>query len=111
MTSTKELNELFAKRRFCYFVPIEGFVEGRGYRASVVFEGEPDHYPTGDWPYEGKAGQRAPWFWGPSYEDAQRICADMNDRMGISKKLAVEIVASSMGVSKEPRVGRRGRRT
>ena len=106
--SSKELNDLFAKRRHVYFIPLDGHIEGRGWRPSIVFEGEPDHYPSGDWPYTGEPGQKAPWFWGPTYEDAVRQADEMNDKMGISKLLAVEIISSSMAVSKEPR-GRRAR--
>jgi len=102
--------KLFATRRFCYFIPLDGYVEGHGWRPSVVFEGEPGHYPNGDWPYEGKAGQRNPWFWGPDYDGAVREADAMNERMGISKRLAVEIVSSSMAVDKEPRRGNRGKR-
>jgi len=71
--------KLFATRRYCYFIPLDGFVEGHGWRPSVVFEGEPGHYPNGDWPYEGKPGQRNPWFWGPDYETAVRMADEMND--------------------------------
>lgn len=101
--SNSTLDELFAKRRFCYFIPAEGYIEGHGWRPSVVFEGEPGHYPTGTWPYEGKPGQSCPYFWGHDYDKAVRICDQQNERMGISKALALEIVTSSMAVSQEPR--------
>jgi hypothetical protein len=105
MAANKEIAELFTKRRFCYFVPIDGFVAGRGYRPSIVFEGEPGHHPVGTWPYEGKPGQVKPWFWGEDYDAAVKIAEEMNDRLGVSKKLALDIVASSMSVSGEPRRG------
>lgn len=92
---SRPIDRLFTSRRFCYFIPVEGHVEGRGWRPSVVFEGEPGHYPNGDMPYEGKPGQTAPWFWGPSYEEAVATADEMNERLGISKMLAVEIVTSS----------------
>jgi hypothetical protein len=90
------LDRLFATRRRCYFVPVDALIKGRGWRPSVVFENEAGHYPMGDWPYDGKPGQREPWFWGPTYEDAVAAADDMNERMGVSKKDAFEIVNSSM---------------
>ena len=108
MNQTTE--KLFKTRRYAYFIPAEGYVEGHGWRPSVVFEGEPGHYPNGTWPYEGKAGQSAPWFWGHDYDAACHIADEQNERLGVSKQLALEIVNSSMAVSKEPSVGRRGSR-
>jgi len=103
------LDRLFATRRRCYFVPVDAFVEGQGWRPSIVFENESGHFPTGDWPYEGKPGQRAPWFWGPTYADAVAAADDMNERMGVTKKDAFEIVNSSMKASRSQR-GARNRR-
>ena len=77
----KSIDELFATRRFCYFIPIGEFVEGQGYRAAIVFEGEPAYYPTGDWPYEGRPEQKLPWFWGPTYEAA---CVAADRRLTLS---------------------------
>jgi hypothetical protein len=102
-----EIQKLFARRRWCYFIPLDSFVEGMGYRPSIVFEGEPGHYPHGDWPYEGKPGQHNPWFWGPTREDAVNAANEQNERLGISKRLAVEIIASSMAVDETPRAARR----
>lgn len=89
--------KLFATRRFCYYIPPDGLVEGDGYRVSIVFEHEPGHYPTGDWPYEAKLDQKMPWFWGHDYAAAVAIADESNDRIGIDKKTSVEIIASSMG--------------
>ena len=100
----QRITDLFATRRHCYFIPLEGYVEGRGWRPSIVFEGEPGHYPNGTWPYEGKPGQTVPWFWGHDYDKAVQIADDMNERLGVSKKLALEIVNSSMLVSGETRL-------
>jgi hypothetical protein len=91
------LDELFASRRFCYFIPDDGFVKGRGYRVSVVFENEPGHYPTGDWPFEAGLGQKAPWFWGRDLAEARSIAVAENARIGVSEELAVKIVGSSIG--------------
>lgn len=92
----EKITKLFATRRFAYFVPIDGYIEERGFRAAVAFEGEPGYYPSGDWPYEGKVGQKAPWFWGHDYEAACEVAQEMNERMGISRDLALGIVTSSM---------------
>lgn len=99
--SNVHVAKLFATRRFAYFVPVDGYVEGRGYRAAIAFEGEPGYYPSGDWPYEGKVGQKAPWFWGHDYNVACEIAQETNERMGVSRDLALGIVTSSMA-AKEP---------
>lgn len=93
-----KIAKLFATRRWCYYIPADGFVKGYGYRVSIVFEHESGHFPTGDWPYEGKPGQRAPWWWGNDFNDARAIAEEQNERLGISPREAAEIVASSMGV-------------
>ncbi len=93
-------------RKYCYYIPTEGYVEERGWRPSIVFEGESGHFPNGDWPYEGKGGQKAPWFWGHDYNAAVKIAAQMNERMGIGPEEALRIVTSSMAVSGERRHGK-----
>lgn len=103
----KEVSDLLAKhRRFVYFVPTSGYIEGHGYRPSVVFEHESGHFPVGDWPYEGKPGTTAPWFWGHDHDKAVEMADEMNERLGINAREAAEIVASSMRVSGEPRHGK-----
>lgn len=90
--------------RRCYFVPMDGFVDGAGYRASVVVEGQAGHHPTGSWPYHGRPGETRPYFWGNDLEVAQKIADQMNERMGIDAKTAALIVASSMAAQmRQPR--------
>lgn len=90
-----------------YFVPADAHVKGDGYRISVVFEGENGHYPTGTWPYEGKPGQKQPYFARTDdYDEAKRIVDAMNAERGIDPLEAATIVARSMA----KRWGRRGRR-
>ena len=101
------LEKLFTDRRRCYFIPLDGYIKGHGWRPSIVFEGEDGHYPVGDWPYEGKAGQRMPYFWGHDYKKAVKTADEMNEKMGISKAMSISIVTSSIVVSKESRRGRR----
>ena len=94
--SATAVMRLLATRRFCYFVPFDAFVPERGYRAAVVFEGESGYFPTGDGPFQAGAGPRIPLFWGPTYHDASAAADDMNARMCITKRLAIEIVTSSL---------------
>lgn len=83
-------------KRFCYFIPAEGYVQGHGYRVSVVVENESGHFPTGDWPYEGKVDQRVPWFWGATYEGAMKICAAQNEKLGLTPEDVIAILGSSI---------------
>jgi hypothetical protein len=93
-----------ADKRLCYYVPRDSFIEGRGYRVSVVREGESGHYPTGTWPYTGVVGETLPYFWGKrdepdsdaNYKAACETAASMNERMGHSDKDVMKIVVSSM---------------
>lgn len=93
------VEELFNTRRWCYYIPRSGFVEGRGYRVSIVFEGETGHYPTGG---DGKE----PWFWGDTYEEAEEAAARQNsDQLGLSATDIATIVKSAMrgpGMSSKP---------
>jgi hypothetical protein len=90
------LDQLFAERRFVYFIPSDAFIEGHGFRVSIVFENESGHYPTGTWPYEGKVGQKAPWFWGDTFAAATATARAANEERGISAAAETAIVASSM---------------
>jgi len=73
------------------------FYEGHGFRPVFVIEGETGYHENGTWPYEDKVGQVMPWFFGPTIEDARRQVAQMNERLGISEREAVMIVALAMG--------------
>jgi hypothetical protein len=95
--------------RMCAWVDEGCFIEGHGYRVSIVRENEPGHRPTGSWPYDGKPGQTMPYFFGRtaegfSIEEARKQVDDYNQQLGVSKKDAFEIVSSSMF----PRGKRRG---
>lgn len=82
--------------RFCYYIPPDGYIEGHGYRVSIVVENEAGHRPTGTWPYTGAVGESLPWFWGDDYEGAKQEALEANARMGLSEIAADLIVASSM---------------
>jgi hypothetical protein len=43
---SEHVSKLMSKRRWCYWVPADGYVEGQGYRVSIVFEYEAGHYPS-----------------------------------------------------------------
>lgn len=82
-------------------------VEGHGFRPVFVIDGEAGFHANGTWPYEGKPGQTCPWFFGPTIEDARRQCNQHNERLGVSEREAVMIVAAAMG--KGHRRGNRSR--
>lgn len=77
------------------FIPLDGFIEGEGWRVSIVTEGEPGHQPTGQWPCP--PGGVRPWFWGMDYQFAVKLAQDHNlDKLGITAEEAQAIVFSSM---------------
>lgn len=82
--------------KMVYFVDATAYVEGHGYRVSIVVEGENGHRPTGDDDWQTNPRARMPYFWGPSLADAERAAEEQNERMGISKREAFEIVSASM---------------
>lgn len=84
------------KKRCCYYIPADAFIEGHGYRVSVVFEGEAGHSPTGTWPYTGAHGEKLPWFWGQTRTEAEEIAQRENSRMGLSAADVGDIVTSSV---------------
>lgn len=97
---TDQITKLVHDRRWCYWIPVDGYVEGHGFRVSIVFENEAGHYPTGDdaW-IAGDASKRKPWFWGHDYAEAKKVAEDMNlEKLGLSAKDAANIVTTSMAV-------------
>lgn len=98
---------LLESRRWCYVIPSDAFVEGFGFRVSVAVEKEKGHFPTGnldtistDKKIRNKAfaeGATVPWFWGMTYNEAEKVCEASNERLGYSKLEAAQIVASTMG--------------
>lgn len=85
-----------ASGRVVCFVPVDSFVDGHGYRAAIVVEGEKGYSPTGTWPLTGAADEKAPWFFGPTREAAERQAQEFNDKVGISALEAAMIIAGSM---------------
>jgi len=98
------VSQLLSTRRWCYYVPADGYVEGHGYRVSIVFEYEGGHYPTGDdaW-IAGDHSKRKPWFWGHDYEQARKVAEYLNrERHGLSPKDAALLVTTSMSIKERP---------
>jgi hypothetical protein len=92
--------------RICYYIPEDAFVEGQGYRVSIVTENEPGHAPTGTWPYEGKPGQTLPYFWGNDLSVAREIAHRQNLKLGLTAEDVNKIVTSSIAaqIKKVPRI-------
>ena len=87
-----------AEKRQCYYIsgtqPTEAS-DGEGFIPSLVTKDEPGHQLM-----SGNSDElQAPWVWGPSLEEAHTTADIMNEMMGITKKDAAKIVASSMAVS------------
>lgn len=86
--------------RLCYVVLETEHVDGQGYRAAVVEENEEGYRLTGNWPYEAKPGQKRPYFWGPTFAEAQAAADRQNEILGHSKADVFKIVTSSFPKSR-----------
>ena len=87
-----------------WYIPIDAYIEGVGFRVSLVFEDEAGHYPTGTWPYHGQPGEKMPWFARTdSYEQAKTIAKEINEDNGFSEREVAIIVARSMNCYRLPR--------
>lgn len=95
--------ETKTKSDMCFYIPDDAFIEGAGFRVSIVKRDEPGHCPTGTWPYEGKVGQTMPYFWGNTKEEAERIAQSQNARLGLTEADVQEIIDSSMRASLKKR--------
>ena len=102
----ERVSELLHTKRWVYWISADQYIEGAGFRVSIVFEGVAGHYPTGNWPYEGKPGQTVPYFWGNTLEEAEAACDDANKARGISAEEAFKIVSTSISAQNR---GTRGR--
>lgn len=95
-------------KRMCYYIPVDSFVPGKGWRVSIVTENEAGHSPTGD---DGNdPGRRVPWYWGfgggaYDYAEVKKFCAQRNlESFGLTEADVSAIVTSSMGAqNKEAR--------
>jgi hypothetical protein len=67
-----------------------------GYVPSLVVENEAGHSPM-----LGRGEGAAPWTWGDTLEQAEKVCADYNERtFGLTETDCLRIVASSMAASR-----------
>lgn len=90
--------------KFCYYVGPETYVKSEGYRAAIVFENIPGYTLTGNWPYDGKPGQVAPYFWGHDLAAAQAQADRVNLDLGVTRQEAGRIIGSSMSAGPTARV-------
>lgn len=65
-----------------------------GFIPSVVTEDEPGHSPL-----IGRGELAEPWFWGRTFDEAERTCAEQNADLGIDETEAKRIVDSSIAES------------
>jgi len=84
-----DVQTLLATRRWCYYIPLSAFEDGKGYRVSIIVEGEEGHFPTG-------TPDKAPWYWGMTYRDAEQTAAEANAKLGIDETTVVKLLMSSM---------------
>lgn len=76
---------------YCVYINVANYSdELRGFIPSIVYENVSGHFPL-----SGKPGG-SPWVWGPEYADAQRVADQFNQRIGVTRERALEIVTSSM---------------
>lgn len=84
------------KPRQCLWVdPVQDPSAHGGYVPSLVVEGEPGHAPL-----LGSGSFARPWIWGQTLEEANRVCAQVNESTyGFSEVDAARIVLSSVFAS------------
>ena len=82
--------EAKSEPRTCYYILHTQF-DSEGFIPSLVTENEEGHRPL-----IGNGTGAAPYHWGKTLEEAERMCAHKNLMNGITEKDMVEIVASSM---------------
>lgn len=78
-------------RKFIAYIPSSAFVKGKGYRVSIVVDGECGHFPTGN-----TDEQQEPWYWGSTYEEAVACARRYNQSRGISELEELNIMLNSM---------------
>lgn len=72
-----------AEKRKAYFVMATRTNDAGEYQALIAVEGEKGYHPTD-------------WFWGTDLAAAEAIAEDKNEKLGIDRAQAWNIVASTM---------------
>ncbi|KKN89754.1 hypothetical protein LCGC14_0236000 [marine sediment metagenome] len=75
--------------QYCFYVDETMFVEGKGFRPSIIVKGQQGHFPNVG------AGVK-PWYWGEDIKTARAITAGRNKRLGLSQADVNKLVAESM---------------
>jgi hypothetical protein len=87
-----DVNLLMQNRRWCYTVPqVQDTKVFGGFVPSIAIEGIAGHYPL-----TGRGTGSAPWVWGETYAEAEKVCAHKNMMLGYSEREAFCIVASTL---------------
>lgn len=81
-------------KRTCFFIPLDSYVEGKGFIPSVVTENEPGHAPL-----VGSGEFAEPWYWGHTYDEARTVADAENAKLGLTPDDVTIIILSSMGAS------------
>ncbi len=78
-------------KSWCYTIPeSQDPAKYGGYVPSVVTRGKSGHAPM-----TGRGEFSMPWVWGSTIEEARSICAEQNERIGITPEDEMQIVLSS----------------
>jgi hypothetical protein len=84
---------------WCYYIdPMQDPKAHGGFIPSVVEDGEPGH-----WPLLGRGECASPWVWGKTLAEAEAVCAQANEGIGVDRRTAAFIVLRSMGASNRGR--------
>jgi hypothetical protein len=76
-------------KTFCYVVYPDQMDEN-GFFPSVIYSGLTIQHAL-----TGKGLRAVPHYWGKTWEEAQRICRERNEGLGLTKEDVADIIASS----------------
>lgn len=96
----RKLEQCESEKLPVYYVPGNdvpgGYLEGHGYVVAIVVAGEDGYHWTGDIPYQGKQGQKAPLVWGHDLAKARKMAEGQNRKLGLTPEVASLLIARSM---------------
>ncbi len=75
--------------KYCYIILFDQRDEN-GFIPSIIQEGILGHRPM-----TGQGDYSVPWYWGKTFGEAQKVCEEKNQRLGISPQRAIEIYNST----------------